>query len=429
MSNVSVTLGLKNAGFNRGLDEARGKVRAFKKDVESGGGLFGSITGKLGTLFAAGAIFTGTKAIVDSAGAIRDQADAVGMSAEAMQRLQGAFADSGANAEKVTTSMQVLSQQMSDAMAGGDKSREAFERLGVSMDDLVTAANDPQEIIFKMADGFKNAADRGQALSDIQDLLGKGGKRMAAGMAAGGAELRKAFEEATVAGDAAINRLDAIGDWFANKSREGKAMAMGTLAGLTGAGQWRTLDGSDPEAGTKQMEAEAAAKRRAEKLDNDREIAARIAREKDAARILTQEQKLQDTIRGTAASASSRTRTAEIRRRIAELAPLAIGGGPDAAERRAEMAGLMSDRLAELKARNLMTPNERREADRQARRDSRAAARALRQLGREMPGDIRRAAEGTNKDLAAEAVNKGNEILKSVNDRLELLNNKLSLPR
>lgn len=418
MANVSVTLGLKNAGFRRGLDDARGQVRSFKKEVESGGGLFGSL-GKgfaaLSSGLAAGFGLAAFKSqVLDTAGALTDQADAVGMTAEAMQRLQEAFAPAGADAEKVTNGLLNLQQKMSDAIGGNERAIESFDKLGVSMTDLVENANNPEEVIFKLADGFAAAADRGEALSGVMDILGgKAAKKMATGMAAGGDSLRKAFKEAFAITNEEANALDRASDGLDKFGRDARKTAQAVTAGLMGKGRRFSLE-EDPAVREQKAAAEEARQRRREKMDNEKEIAHRLARAPDAATTLSNEQKTQRTIEAAASGASSRTAALSIRRRIAELAPLAIGPSADAAQNRAELAGLMSDRLDQLKARSLMTPNERREADRQARRDERAMNKAQRQLDREVGPDIRKQATATTKDLAADAVKEAKGVLDQI---------------
>lgn len=399
MSNISIRLGIQTASFKSGLHEARRDVDRFKSEMARGGGLMGGLVagiGKLGGIFAGGAIVAGTKQLLDSAGEMRDAAEALGLSAEQLARTQEAFAGSGSDPAKTAQGMMELSTSISSALREAGPAREAFDRLGVSVDDLVRHATEPHVILFKMADGFKAARDRGQALEDVQALLGRSGKRMASGMAEGGAALRDAYRGAAVASDEAISHLDKLGDAIDGFFRKAKNTGLSILAGLTGGGKRWTLENEQSVTVTHKADPAAAARKAA--LDNDRELAARGAREKDAARQMKAEGDLLATREKIGVGLGGRKAAENLtRRKLAELAPLAVGPGADAAERRAEMAGLMGERLDQIRSRLAMTPDERRAELRAGIRSRSLTRRAEAKLRQEMVGDLRTNLQGTDR--------------------------------
>lgn len=205
MKFFGIQLGFKNAGFKRGIDEARRDVSAFKNDVKDLGK-------KLGGLVVGGAFVGMIKNVVDQAGALQDTADALDLNVEALQELRYAFGQSGTSSENFDKGLGKLTEKLAEAREGNTKTALTFERLGVSMEDIKSKGVD--EILMEIADGFKKTGDA-QAYSDVIELLGKSGKSMAAGLREGASGLQGLRNEASKMSTDEIARLDEAGDAWA----------------------------------------------------------------------------------------------------------------------------------------------------------------------------------------------------------------------
>lgn len=153
MSNVSVTLGLKNAGFRRGLDEARGQVRSFKRDMESGGGFFGKMGGAIGAMGLGAAI----SKTIQYADTINDLSDRLGVSSESLQKWGTLAEQNGSSLEGIGNGLKKLTVAREGALSGNEQMAASFAALGVSMDDLRSMSVD--QIMAKIGSGSMNAAE------------------------------------------------------------------------------------------------------------------------------------------------------------------------------------------------------------------------------------------------------------------------------
>jgi hypothetical protein len=415
---IKVILAAVTAPFKKGLSDAKAETKKFKADVEKGGGLFGG----LGKIVAGGAILAQIKSVIDLGGELRDSADNAGISVEAMQKLQGAFADSGASAEVVTRGIAEMSQAMSEALSGNEKTRQSFEDLGVSLDDIIEKADNPEQMAIALAEGFKNAADKGRALEALQDILGKSAKRMAAGMRGGGKELEEAFNKSTAATEDQVNAVDSLGDKLGQFVRKAKTMGMQTIAGLMGKGPRFNLDAEDPAKQAEIAERKAAAERqkakneerRREQIEQSMRQKDNATREKRAQEALTQDQRRENIITGFAAGSSTTARAGELKQRIQQSAAMAATGS---AEGRANLADALTERAAMLTAQNLMSPDERREARRAEGRTRRARNKAMRQVEKEAAAAAA-AAPATDNKAVVDAVNETKTVLGEIKTKL-----------
>lgn len=229
MSNVSVTLGLKNAGFKRGLDEARGQVRSFKADIEKGGGLLG-----LGSMLSRGIATLGVglaiRKAVDFAGSMQDSADALGLNVERLQQLRGAFGEFGVGSETFDKAFSTLVQKIEAAKDGNAEAALSFQKLGVSMTDLQTKG--PDAIMMAVADAAKQGAQDGATFAAVMDVMGKGGLRMSAGLKQGSEALEDLSKKIAVVSSGDIAALDAIGDAASRVAGKINGLVSKSIVGL-----------------------------------------------------------------------------------------------------------------------------------------------------------------------------------------------------
>lgn len=214
--------------------------KKISKSLSSfGEGIAGGIGLPLGLAAAGGAAIELGKSLIDLASDLQNTSDALGISVQALQEYQFAFSQSGTSTEQFRSGLGSLTQSMVKAGSGSKDTILAFRRLGVTFDDLQNNAEDPQKILDLMADGVKNAKDPTQAYADVVEILGKAGKNMAAGMKDGSSGLKSVREEVTKLSDQDVKRWDDLGNAIQRFWLKTKVMAMQGATGLFHPDSWK----------------------------------------------------------------------------------------------------------------------------------------------------------------------------------------------
>jgi len=222
------------------LDDTQ--FQAGLKNMEKGGkrvegslvGSFSSMAKGIGASMAAaftvGAVVSAAKALLDFAGELQDQAEALGVSTQKLQELQGALANSGVSAEKFTTGMATLSQNVQQAKNDIGTARASFDALGISFESI---SKDPiDELILKIADGLKNAKDPAAALAAALDLLGTKQIKFAAGLKNGRDEIQSTAATIKTLNDEQVAEIARIGDAGDNAKTSAKAYGIEAILGI-----------------------------------------------------------------------------------------------------------------------------------------------------------------------------------------------------
>ena len=223
------------------LDDSQ--FQAGLKNMEKGGkrvegslvGSFSSMAKSIGSSMAAtftvGAVVGAAKSLLDFVGQLQDQAEALGVSTEKLQGLQGAMSQSGVSAEKFTKGMATLNQSIEQAKNDTGTARDSFEALGITFANI---ANDsPDELILKIADGLKNAKDPAAAFSAALDLLGKNNINFVAGLKAGRDEVDKLANSIEKISKEDVALLAAAGDSIEQFGTKVKVSAINGALGLS----------------------------------------------------------------------------------------------------------------------------------------------------------------------------------------------------
>jgi hypothetical protein len=227
--------------FKSDLDDTQ--FQAGLKNMEKGGkrvegslvGSFSSMAKSIGSSMAAAftvqAVVGAAKSLLDFVGQLQDQAEALGVSTEKLQGLQGAMSQSGVSAEKFTKGMATLNQSIEQAKNDTGTARDSFEALGITFANI---ANDsPDELILKIADGLKNAKDPAAAFSAALDLLGKNNINFVAGLKAGRDEVDKLANSIEKISKEDVALLAAAGDSIEQFGTKVKVSAINGALGLS----------------------------------------------------------------------------------------------------------------------------------------------------------------------------------------------------
>ena len=226
--------------FKSDLDDSQ--FQAGLKNMEKGGkrvegslvGSFDSMAKGIGASMAAaftvGAVVNSAKALLDFAGELQDQAEALGVSTQKLQELQGALSSSGVSAEKFTLGMATLSQNVQQAKNDTGTARASFDALGISFENI---SKDPiDELILKIADGLKNAKDPAAALAAALDLLGTKQIKFAAGLKNGRDEIAITASTIKTLNDEQVAEIARIGDAWENAKTSAKGYGIEAILAI-----------------------------------------------------------------------------------------------------------------------------------------------------------------------------------------------------
>lgn len=135
-----------------------------------------------------------TKSAIDSAEATGILAGKLGITTEALSKLQYAAKLSDVSQAALETGMKRLSRTLTDAAAGAGAGAKAFEALGLSAEQIIKLPADEQ--LGAIADALNRVSNASQKAALAQQIFGKGGMDMLPIIAEGSAGIKALGDEA-----------------------------------------------------------------------------------------------------------------------------------------------------------------------------------------------------------------------------------------
>lgn len=227
-----------NKPFMKSMDEATAKGKKTGKEIEKGfnplkhvgSEIAGGFAGALGV----GAVIEFTKSIVEMGSELQDAADRLDLSTDALQGLGYAFGQSGAKQEDFEKGMIKLNEAIAKGRDDDQNTIDTFAKLGVTFDDI--RKKNPEEILYEIADGMKDAKDPTEALAAAMELLGKSGAKLLPGLKLGANGLIELSAEVMKTSKEDIAALDDLGDAMARFTQNAKVLGAKALLGA-----WRGI--------------------------------------------------------------------------------------------------------------------------------------------------------------------------------------------
>ena len=186
----------------KALDSALGDLQSQAADVAK---VFAVITG------AAAAVGVAITKTLDSAGALIDAANALGVSAQQLGYLQKSAELAGIGADQLNGALIRLSRNIGEALIkGGDQATAAFTRLGIPLESLYKM--NPVEQFEAITSALNEIPDRATRSALAVELLGKQGPMLLAA-AENTKRLKQEMADLGLAlSDFDVQALDAAGD-------------------------------------------------------------------------------------------------------------------------------------------------------------------------------------------------------------------------
>jgi hypothetical protein len=237
---LRVALGIDTAQFMTGLKQSQTRLAAFGKAASVA--LAAVATAAAGAAVALGAA---VKRSADHADELGKMAQKVGVSVEALSRLEYAGRLADVSLEQLGTGLRKLSQNMLDLAAGrGQTAKTAFDALGIAVKDANGQLRASDVVLAEVADKFARMEDGSTKTALAVSLFGRSGAELIPLLNEGKAGLAEMAAEAdrlgvTISTKTAksaeafndnLTRLSAAGEGLANKIMEAVIPSLADLS-------------------------------------------------------------------------------------------------------------------------------------------------------------------------------------------------------
>lgn len=227
-ASIMARLGLDTKGFKDGLRDADMSAKRF------GDGVSGHFKG-LGGILAGGAALAGVTSLVKGfanfASGITDTSEALGIGVESLQRWEYVASQGGASSKDFSKAIVKLNQEIDSAKNGNESALSSFEKLGIRFSDLENLS--PEDVLLKIADATKNAANPTEALATACELLGnKLGSKLAPMLKLGSAGIKQLGNDASVVSAQMIKDAEKVEQDVQNLLKKGRAKFVNGMAQL-----------------------------------------------------------------------------------------------------------------------------------------------------------------------------------------------------
>lgn len=213
MADLNVKVGLDRSGFQTGLAAMENAATGFGRNL--GGILAGA--------FSFTAITQQFSAALSQAGRLQDLSDSFGVSAESLQRIGNAAAESGGSIEDVGRALARLGVNAQQAFNQGGQLAESFAAIGVTGQDLIRLS--PEQIFYRLAAAMNDGSLAGKDLAVAKELLGRGFATLMPVLKMTEEQIRAVGEAAGIMSDDAVAKLDQFGDSWGRLSNTVKVRA------------------------------------------------------------------------------------------------------------------------------------------------------------------------------------------------------------
>jgi hypothetical protein len=234
---LNIILTAKDKAFASAMDKNAKRIASFAKNANKDLSVvsmgFDKLGGAAAAFLSVAAIQQLGVAVRDAAnklGDLKDAAEVIGITTDALQELQYAAQLSGVSADVLQGSLQKLTKNLGDAAMGGTSAKKSLDELGLSGSELSTIPLD--QALSRIADKLAAVENPAQRATLATDLFGKSGLAMVNMLADGSAGLEAMAAEAQSLG-VVINR-DVIYN-AAEAADKLDAMSMVVSANLTSA--------------------------------------------------------------------------------------------------------------------------------------------------------------------------------------------------
>lgn len=219
IGSLFVDIALETGRFKAGINDAQSSMDRARRKME---GVASAIAGAFAIDAVADAVTRlreMSKAAIDAAGNLGEQAAALGISTTALQEYRYAATQVNLTNADVDTLFQQLTRRTGDAAQGVKESADAFKRLGIDIRDANGNVKDAATLMPEIADGLKRIPSEAERAAIMVDLFGRSGQKAAA-LFEGGSKGLAAYADAAhrlgiVLSEGEIAKADEVADKIA----------------------------------------------------------------------------------------------------------------------------------------------------------------------------------------------------------------------
>ena len=183
-----------------------------------------SALGALGVSLSGAAIVGFVKTSVSEIGKLQDVFERTGISADVLLKLRPILENAGSSVEEFANGVNAMQKALVD---GSAQTIEAFQKVGISANEILKLAEDPEELLDRVAKGLANVATQTERVAIARDLASRAGARIAPALLelakGGGVEGLRKTESVISKED--IAAIDAAGDAFNTMFIKAEAIA------------------------------------------------------------------------------------------------------------------------------------------------------------------------------------------------------------
>ena len=190
---------LDGSQWKSGLSQAKRQANTWSADVAS------MVRSRLSKAFLVGIVGAGINRATAKAGQRRDQATALGIDAETLQKLDFAVSQSGGSMTDAAKAIETLAVTMLDAERGSKAVLESFGRFGVTPEIISKLKADPDKMFQLLSEQVQQGVNTTD-LGDLKKVMGRGAAALLPAFKAG---LGQSMEAASKAGVVVSNEKNA----------------------------------------------------------------------------------------------------------------------------------------------------------------------------------------------------------------------------
>ncbi len=198
VANLAIRVGVNAADVQKGLSGVESSVSGFS-------GRLAAVGTAVAGAFSINAIGHAAEQAIHTASRIADMAERVGISAEAVQRLEFAASQSGSSFDSAATSIRVMADRLNDG-----KLPKALTDMGLSVQQL--SAMTPDQAFITIANAIKQIPNPLLQSATAVDIFGRGAQAILPAIKGGMVEIGN---QAPIMSNALVASLDATGDKWA----------------------------------------------------------------------------------------------------------------------------------------------------------------------------------------------------------------------
>lgn len=214
IARLAVSLDLQTASFERGSKKAQAEAKTLRNTMSKAAGAISTAFAGLVSIQVVQQFRDMTRAAIDAAGGLGEEAAALGVTTAELQEYRYAATQVGLEQAEMDKGLEQLTRRLGEAAQGTKAPQEALERLGISMAQI--SGKTAGEVLPLIADGMAKIEDPTQRAAIAVDLFGRAGQKLATLLAGGSAEVNKlrdaAHELGIVLSDEDIQHADEVAD-------------------------------------------------------------------------------------------------------------------------------------------------------------------------------------------------------------------------